>query len=458
MSAGPGPGGGGGGYQGPPSSDHGFGSGFGFELPPLENWSHLPPESQLRELTKWRDQKAAEAASLLHAPSSQSQAHHPLPPRPQVILPGSRIAPFVPPEIVPRRIEAARPPPNVYHPIDHDTTTTTPRALYPIDFDHNTTNTTTPAEVARNERESSFDQDYQRWESEVVHGRPAIPTDYVLVPRIPAPGPALGPIYISAAEAARVNSQQPAPSIGVQARGPASSTALPEIQNLSIHNPITGSVPTAAIESSSVNPQPAATAAAEPHPEVGIGDVQEIFFPHLEDLEFQPLTAPVRGPATKEDQAPPSSPTESTEAVSSKTAKNRAKKAKQKEREKAKKAAAAAAAIVVDSDESSEPGPVDEVPASPEEVAAPVSKAKAKKARKKAKRAAAVAAEAEENNFLDKMKEDSKLPISRVMEGHNCTKANWTVIQSTSGFCLHSQTSLGLSGQTLSPLTVSIMH
>lgn len=463
MSAGPGPGGGawGGGHPAYPAYPGPSGyNGFAFELPPLEDWSHLPPEELLQKLTEWRDQKRAEAAAAaqyFHAPPSQFQSqpqsqpqlqpqsqpqHHSLPPRPQVAQPGGAVVQFAPPENGPRRIDArnrppAPPPPTVYHPTHHEVTT--PQPLNPADtnpsINTNTANTSAPPEVARNERESSFEQDYTRWESEVVQGRPAIPTDYALVPRTPAPGPPLGLLYVSAFE----STQQPAPSVGVQANGslanrsqpvavqataPA-STAVPSIQNLSISNPSSGSGPTAAIESSSVNPQPAATAAAEPHPEVGISDIQEISFPHLEDLEFQPLTAPVRGPATKEDHAPPSSSTEATEAVSSKTAKNRAKRAKQKVREKAKKAAAAAAApaIVVDSDDSSTAGPVNETPASPEEasspeeVAAPVTKAKAKKARKKAKRAAAVAAEAEENEFLNKMKEDSKSPISRVVEG-----------------------------------------
>lgn len=53
----------------------------------------------------------------------------------------------------------------------------------------------------------------------------------------------------------------------------------------------------------------------------------------IEELEFQPLTAPV-----KEPPPPPSD----SEAVSTKTIKNRTKKAKQKENGKAKKAEAAA--------------------------------------------------------------------------------------------------------------------
>ncbi|ROV88790.1 hypothetical protein VSDG_08982 [Cytospora chrysosperma] len=233
--------------------------------------------------------------------------------------------------------------------------------------------TSVPAgEVARSERESSFDQDYDRWESEVVHGRPSIPTDYVLVPRTPAPGPAIGPLYVSAPPAGSAFARPQ------QATG-AASTALPAIQNLSITNPTARSGSTAAIESSSVNPQPAAAGAAEPHPELGISDVQEIHFPHLEDLEFQPLTAPVRGPPSEEYQEPTSSPSSPTEATGATSAS----------------------------------GSVNESPASPdevslpEEVSAPVTKAKAKKARKKAKKAAAAAAEAEENEFLDKMKEDN---------------------------------------------------
>ncbi|ROW07931.1 hypothetical protein VMCG_03392 [Cytospora schulzeri] len=439
MSAGAG-----GGAWGPPGGGSRGPSGYnGPGLPPLENWKHLPVAVQLQRVKEWRDQQLAQQnPTPYHAPPpSQTQVYHPpssshgthsVHPHPQVTQPGGATVAqqFTPFDIDPRRIET-RPPPAVYHPNPTDHEATTHQTLNPADVNPNTTSTPPPADVARNERESSFDQDYERWESEVIHRRPVIPTGYVLVPHTPAPGPAIGPIYVSAPPAPPgfARSQHPVQSVGVQAHespatqsqpvatratGPAASIALPEIQNLSISNQVAGSAPTAAIESSSVNPQPAATAAAEPHPELGISDIEEIHFPHLENHEFQPLTAPVRGPATKEDQPSSPSPEEATQAVSSKTAKNRAKKAKQKEREKAKKAAAAAAAaaITVESDESSSPGPSNQSPspeevAAPEQVAAPVTKAKAKKARKKANRAAAIAAETEENEFLDKMKEDN---------------------------------------------------
>ncbi|KUI70199.1 Histone acetyltransferase GCN5 [Cytospora mali] len=251
--------------------------------------------------------------------------------------------------------------------------------------------TTLDTTDTRSERESSFDQDYQRWESEVIHGRPAVPTGYVLVPRTPAPGQPIGPLYVSAPPAASaLENPQPLPSVGAQAHespiiqsqpvalqaSSAASTTLPAIQNLSISNHVAASGPTAAIESFPVNPQPAATAAAEPHPELGISDVQDITFPHLEDLEFQPLTAPVKRPAPSATSESSTSSTEGTEATHA-------------------------------------PAPVNESPASPEEVsspeevAAPLTKNQAKKARKKAKRAAAAATEAEEIEFLNKMKEDN---------------------------------------------------
>ncbi|KUI57142.1 Histone acetyltransferase GCN5 [Cytospora mali] len=414
MSAGPGAGGGawgGGGSQGY----------NGCGLPPLEDWKHLPVAEQLQRVIEWRDQQARliqQSSTPPYAPQSQSQVYAPqgtqsVYPYPQVAQSG----PVAPPGVASRRIEAGRPP-TVNHPTNHEATThretTHPTTLDPTD--------------KRSERESSFDQDYQRWESEVIHGRPSIPTGYVLVPRTPAPGQPIGPLYVSAPPATSAfENPQSVLSVGAQAHespiiqsqpvafqaSSAASTTLPAIQNLSISDHIAASGPTAAIESFPVNPQPAATAAAEPHLELGISDVQDITFPHLEDLEFQPLTAPVKRPAPYSISESPTSSTEDTEAVRSKTAKNRAKKAKQKEREKAKKAAAAAAAATATSNETCAPAPVNESPASPEEVlspeevAAPRTKNQAKKARKKAKRAAAAATEAEEIEFLNKMKEDN---------------------------------------------------
>lgn len=217
------------------------------------------------------------------------------------------------------------------------------------------------------------------------------------------------------------------------------SDALPAFQTLSIADQVAESGPTVAIESSTASPQSAATAAAEHCSDFGIGDIQDISFPHLENHEFFPLTAPVKEPVANEAQA-----SQDEEAVSSKTAKNRAKKAKQKLRDKAKKEAAATAgeratggtaeaAIVVPdvvSDEASTPGPVNESPASPEEAPGPLTKNQAKKARKKAKRAAAAAVEAEENDLLDKMKDDSKLPtLPQVVKGPGRPVSNvcWTM-------------------------------
>jgi hypothetical protein len=72
------------------------------------------------------------------------------------------------------------------------------------------------------------------------------------------------------------------------------------------------------------------TASDDPAVQRAIRDVEA----QVEELEFQPLTAPVK--------EPPPPPPSDTEAVSKKTAKNRAKKARQKANKQAKKAAAAA--------------------------------------------------------------------------------------------------------------------
>lgn len=233
------------------------------------------------------------------------------------------------------------------------------------------------------QRESSFDEDFKRWESEVIYGQPPVPTSHVLVPRVPAPGRSTTPFYVSSPPAPIRNNYQ---SIASQASTsqPLSSIPLHALEGLSIQHQ-SGSAPefepqpfTAHPEASAVYsprrgyqtssldapnhpiaayslPESAETVVAiesEPvHPEPAgepVGSTKEIGDPsddpavHLTirdvearigELEFQPLAAPV-----KERSPPPSS---DTEGVSSKTARNRAKKAKQRERNKLKKAAAA---------------------------------------------------------------------------------------------------------------------
>lgn len=235
------------------------------------------------------------------------------------------------------------------------------------------------------ERESSFDEDYKRWESQVVHGQRPVPTSHVLVPRVPAPGPPTTPFYVSPPPAPTRNDRH---SIAPQAptSQPASSAPLRSFESLTVQSqpqhalpenpsPFTAnSVPSvvqaprtegqtsaletldhpaaidklsgpgetgAAIESipvnSGVGDEPGGsttggwTASDDPAVQRAIRDVEA----QVEELEFQPLTAPVKEPS-------PPPPLSDTEAVSKKTAKNRAKKARQKANKKAKKAAAAA--------------------------------------------------------------------------------------------------------------------
>lgn len=233
------------------------------------------------------------------------------------------------------------------------------------------------------ERESSFDEDYKRWESQVVYGRPAVPTGHILVPRVPAPGPPATPFYVSSPPAptrndphsiaSQTSTSCPASSTSPNAfEGltiqPQSEDALPANQSsFTVHSvPSAVQAPrredqassleaasypvdkytlpgpgktSAAIESTTVAPgvgdEPSGlttgirAASDDPAVQRAIRDVEV----QIEQLEFQPLTAPV-----KEPPPPPSD----TEAVSKKTAQNRAKKARQRENKRAKKAAVAA--------------------------------------------------------------------------------------------------------------------
>lgn len=420
-----------------------------YVIPPLEAWYHLPVHEQLQRIIAWRDEQLANQPNLRSFASAATPA--------QVFPPQEAPSAYPdPPEIASRRVEAHHS--TAYHPtvdeppydeptdlrgrggIPVSTSVLPPNPIQsgftateqddqpaPLNLPiYKTARTPAHVEGARDERETSSDQDYQ---PEVLRSRPFIPTSYALVPRTPAPGQPIGPIYVSASPATpAVVSHQIDPSVGNQAHASfssqfrpfisqgtdAASTELPVVQSLSIRDSVAGPGPTTAIESSSVNHRPAATAAAEPYPEPGISDVRDITFPHLDDLEFQPLTAPAKEPVSNASQASPTSPAEDTEAASSKTAKNRAQKAKQKAKQKANKkakkaAAASPAAPAVEPDEVQTPETVNQSPASPKDVTAPITKSQAKKARKKAKKAAATAAEAEEDDFLRKMKEDSML-------------------------------------------------
>ncbi|KAI3399967.1 hypothetical protein diail_5123 [Diaporthe ilicicola] len=246
------------------------------------------------------------------------------------------------------------------------------------------------------ERESSFDEDYQRWESEVVYGQSPVPTGHVLVPRVPAPGRPTTPLFVSSPPppARTRNDPQSTVSQAVVSH-PAPANPLHTFERLSIRNPSERASPEihssltahpapsvvqapktedqpsspgfpnhpvathplpgltetrVAIGSNSVHPEAAGelldsttgigAPSDDPATQTAIREVEA----RIEELEFQPLTAPVKEPS------PP--PPSDTEAVSRKTAKNRAKKAKQRERNKAKKAVAAAAPAPAEAEES----------------------------------------------------------------------------------------------------------
>ncbi|KAG8163470.1 hypothetical protein KVR01_006767 [Diaporthe batatas] len=176
------------------------------------------------------------------------------------------------------------------------------------------------------ERESSFEEDYRRWESQVVHGQPPVPTGHILVPRAPAPGPPTTPFYVSPPAPPTCHDPQTPPLESLERPAAADWLAGPE--------------PTgAAIESTPVSPgvgdEPSGSAAGlctasqDPDVQRAIREVEA----QVEEREFQPLTAPVKEPLAQPGDA---------EAPRNKTAANRAKKARQKANKKARKAAAAA--------------------------------------------------------------------------------------------------------------------
>ncbi|KAI7786683.1 histone acetyltransferase GCN5 [Diaporthe eres] len=234
----------------------------------------------------------------------------------------------------------------------------------------------------RSERESSFEEDYKRWESQVVHGQPPVPTSHILVPRVPPPGPPTTPFFVSSPPATPRNDRHtfpsqtptshPASSIPLRAfEGltvqPQSQRAFPETRSSTTAHSVASAVqaPRTEDQTSSLEAPnhpvardrlsgPAETGAAiesnPVHPEVGdepSGATTEIgtasddsavqrairnVEAQIEELEFQPLTAPVKEPS------PPHS---DSAAANEKTAKNRAKKVRQKENRKAKKVAPA---------------------------------------------------------------------------------------------------------------------
>lgn len=403
--------------------------------PPFHEWKHLPIDEQIQRAREWRAQhstslqppgsfSAPAPISTFSSTPARSSSPHALPPRPPrpdpvTVAPELPTAPFPDHQLRAQREltfgghrtpgqpsatqqfgndqtfngRAFAPsypsvPQGIPTPSSQSITTPGPR-LDPATAAE--TDTFAPVAVhpagvpqqGHSERESSFDEDYKRWESQVVHGQPPVPTSHILVPRVPAPGPPTTPFFVSSPPAITRNDRHttalqpsashPAPSIPVRdfealTVQPQSQLALPEARSsVTAHSvPSAVQAPTtadqtssleapnhrvardrlsgpgetdAAIESNPVHPEVGdepsdsttgiGTASDDPAVQRAIRDVEA----QIEELEFQPLTAPV-----KEPPPPPSD----SEAVSKKTAKNRAKKARQKENRKAKKAAAAA--------------------------------------------------------------------------------------------------------------------
>lgn len=397
------------GYSGPEST------------PPFHEWKHLPVKEQLQRAIDWRAQHSTnlQFPSFFSAPAldptastaARSSSTHPLQP------PDLRFGPDVAvPQLssIDRQLGLQREPTfgdhHTYrqapatqqlgygqdlggqafahwHPGDPSSTTLGPRPDPTTALDTDAVPSATVPQQGSFQRESSFEEDYKRWESEVVHGQRPSPTSHILVPRVPAPGPPTTPFYVSPPPAPTRDDRR---SIALQAplSNPASSVPLRAFESLTVqsqprhallespssytadsspsapqapiaeaHSPplesfdrpaaadrLSGPEETGAtIESTPVSPGAGAepsgsateswTSSDDPDVQRAIREVEA----QIEEREFQPLTAPV-----KEPPPPPPPAPSNTEAVSKKTAENRAKKARQKANRKAKKAAAAA--------------------------------------------------------------------------------------------------------------------
>lgn len=391
--------------------------------PPFHEWTHLTIDEQLQRAIDWRAQhlgnvqpsgsfSAPAPVSTFSSTPARSSSPHALPPRPGIDTVASELStarpypdhqphaqreltfgghhtPGQPPvtqqfgngrafngqafapryPAVPQRVPNQSITPTLGHRVDP---ATAPEA---DTFAPGTVHPTGVLQQGPSERESSFDEDYSRWESQVVHGQPPVPTRHILVPRVPAPGPPTTPFYVSSPPAPAPYDR---PSIASRAPNshPASSIPLRAFEGLAIQHQTQDAQPEArssvtaqsgpsavqaprtedqtssleapnhrvaidrasglgetgaAIESTPVQPEVGAESsdsiteigAAPDIPAVprAIRDVEA----QIEELEFQPLTAPV-----KEPLPPPSD----TELVS--------KKGRQKENREAKKAAVAA--------------------------------------------------------------------------------------------------------------------
>lgn len=390
--------------------------------PPFHEWTHLTIDEQLKRAIDWRTQhsrnvqppsssSAPAPVSTFSSTPARSSSPHALPPRPGTVtvapeLPtarpypdhqphaqreltfGGHLAPGQPPATqqlgngqafngqafaprypaVPQRVPSQSIT-TLGHRVDPATTAETdtfaPGSVHPAGV----------PQQGPSERESSFDEDYSRWESQVVHGHRPVPTSHILVPRAPAPGPPTTPLYVPSppaptskdrfSSATQTPTSRPAPSIPLRAfenltvqpqpqhallEAPSSVTAQsgPSViqaprtegktSSLEASNHrVTTDRPSglgetgAAIESTPVHPEVGAESSGstteigatpgDPAVQRAIRDVEA----QIEELEFQPLTAPV-----KEPPPPPSD----IEPVS--------KKGSQEEDRKAKEAAAAA--------------------------------------------------------------------------------------------------------------------
>lgn len=383
--------------------------------PPFREWGHLSVDEQIQQAKDWRAQHSTRPApvSTLSSTPARSSPPHALPPRPPrsgssgpvTAAPERPYPDHQPPpqreltfggHRTPRQPSATQQPGNG-QPFSrqapaHRQSATTPAprpdpavtaetdALAPVAVA--VAAAAHPAAVPHQgplERESSFEEDYKRWESQVVYGQTPVPTSHILVPRVPAPGPPTTPFYVSSppaptrSDSHSIASQnpisRPPSSIPLGAlegftAQPQSRRALPEAPSSVTAHPVPGAVQAPITEGnpSSLDapiatdrlsdlgetgtaiewtpdqpeenePRSSRTGYGAASDDSGLHRAIRNVEAHIEGLEFQPLTAPVKEPPPRRSD---------TEAVNKKTAKNRAGEAKQKERRKlASKAAAA---------------------------------------------------------------------------------------------------------------------
>lgn len=390
--------------------------------PPFHEWAHLTIDEQLRCAIDWRAQhsrnvqppgssSAPAPVSTFSSTPSRSSSPHALPPRPGTVTVAPELStarPYPDHQLHAQReltsgghLTPGQPPasqqfgngqafngqafapryPAVSPRVPNQSITTPGHRVDPAtaaETDTFAPGTVHPAGVPHqgpSERKSSFDEDYTRWESQVIHGHRPVPTSHVLVPGAPATGPPTTPLYVPSPPAP-TPSDRPSIASQIPTSHPASSYPLRAFESLTlqpqsqhalseasssvtaqsgpsnIQAPRTEDTPSsleasnqsattdrpsglgetgAAIESTPVHPEVGAESSGstteieatpgDPAVQRAIRDVEA----QIEELEFQPLTAPVKEP-------PP--PLGDTEPVD--------KKGSQTEDTKAKEAAAAA--------------------------------------------------------------------------------------------------------------------